>query len=75
MLSFLAMLSWRDEPDDEGRCHACGTSIEGEPGGRGILVFPRGDGLIVEEPPLCSHCALAVGMTAMARWIEEEEEG
>ncbi|MCC7536860.1 MAG: hypothetical protein IT379_11630 [Deltaproteobacteria bacterium] len=71
------LVPMRDDDDDgdELACHACGATIEGEPAGRGILVFPRGDDLYVDEPPLCSRCALAVGMTAMARWIEEEEEG
>lgn len=68
-------LPLREDDDEQLVCHACGTEIEGEPAGRGVLVFPRGDELYVDEPPLCGQCALAVGMTAMARWIEEEEEG
>jgi hypothetical protein len=60
---------------DESRCHACGSDLDGEPAGRGLLVFPRGDGVAYEEPPLCEDCALAIGMTALFRFAEEEEEG
>lgn len=57
------------------RCDACNTPIEGEPAGHGLLVFPRGDRVLREEPPLCDRCALAIGMTALWRWAMEEEEG
>ena len=56
-------------------CDACSASIEGEPAGRGLLLFPRGDVLVREEPPLCEQCALAIGMTALFRFEEEEDEG
>jgi hypothetical protein len=56
-------------------CDACKLPIEGEPSGAGILVFSRGDELRYEEPPLCEHCSMAIGITAMVRWAEEEEEG
>ena len=56
-------------------CDACGSPIDGEPSGRGLLVFPRGDDIVYEEPPLCKRCAHAVGMTALMRWALEEEEG
>ena len=56
-------------------CDACGKPIEGEPGGAGIFVFSRGDEVRYEEPPLCEHCGYAIGITAMVRWAEEEEEG
>lgn len=57
------------------RCDACNAPIEGEPAGRGLLVFPRGDDVLREEPPLCERCALAIGMTALWRWEMEEEDG
>ena len=60
---------------DESKCHACGADLGGEPAGRGLLVFPRGDGVEYEEPPLCESCAHAIGMTALFRFAEEEEEG
>lgn len=56
-------------------CHACDEPIEGEPAGHGLLVFPRGDDVLYEEPPLCKRCAHAVGMTALWRFMMEEEEG
>ncbi len=61
--------------DDELTCHACNAPIEGEPAGRGLLLFVRGDDVLREEPPLCERCALAVSMTALYRWEIEEEEG
>lgn len=63
------------DPDDELVCHACDAPIEGEPAGRGLLLFPRGDDVLREEPPLCERCAHAVCMTALHRWELEEEEG
>jgi hypothetical protein len=41
----------------------------------GLLIFPRGDDNAYEEPPLCSSCSHAIGVTALVRWAEEEEEG
>lgn len=57
------------------RCDACGARIVGEPAGRGLLVFVRGDDVVREEPPLCESCALAVGVTAVRRWDLDEDEG
>lgn len=57
------------------RCDACGASIQGSPAGRGLLLFPRGDKVAYEEPPLCERCAHAIGMAALFRFISEEEEG
>ena len=56
-------------------CDACNAPIEGEPAGSGLLVFPRGDRVHYEEPPLCKDCALAIGITALWRFAEQEEEG
>lgn len=56
-------------------CHACDAPIEGEPAGRGLFVFPRGDDVELEEPVLCARCAHAIGMVALCRWEEEEEGG
>ena len=61
--------------ESELTCHACNTPIEGEPAGRGLMVFVRGDRVEYEEPPLCEHCAHAISMTALYRWEIEEEEG
>jgi hypothetical protein len=57
-------------------CHACNALIEGEPAGRGCLVWSRGpEDVRYEELPLCERCALAISMTALFRWEIEEEEG
>jgi len=56
-------------------CHACDTPIDGEPGGTGLFVVLRGDHIEYEEPPLCHDCALAIGVTALYRFAEQEEEG
>jgi hypothetical protein len=59
----------------ETSCHACNAPIQGEPAGRGLLLFARGDEVRYEEPPLCGRCAHAICMTALYRWEIEEEEG
>lgn len=55
-------------------CDACGEPVAGD-AGSGLLIFARGDEAKYEEPPLCSHCSVAIGVTALVRWAEEEEEG
>ena len=55
-------------------CDSCGKSVEGEPAGRGLYVWTRGDETRYEEPPLCSSCANAIGLAALAQW-ELEEDG
>lgn len=57
------------------RCDACGAEIPGEPAGHGVTIKIRGDAVVREELPLCGKCAHAIGMTAMFRFAEEEEEG
>ncbi len=57
------------------RCDACGAEIAGEPAGHGLTIRVRGDDVVREELPLCGKCAHAIGMTAMYRFAEEEEEG
>jgi hypothetical protein len=54
---------------------AAGSDVDGPECGRGLLVFVRGGETVYEEPPLCTSCGHAIGMTAIARWAEEEEEG
>jgi hypothetical protein len=67
---------------DEPRCDACGAPLpppEDDEGydvpGQGVYVWTRGDEVRFEKVPLCSSCASAIGMTALARWEIEEEEG
>ncbi len=63
------------DPGERVFCHACDAPIDGEPGGHGLFVFVRGDHVAYEEPALCSDCALAIGVTALWRFAEQEEEG
>ena len=71
------------------RCDACGRlvdsprrvgadgreDIELDAPASGLLVFVRADEVRYEEPPLCARCSIAIGVTALVRWAEEEEEG
>jgi hypothetical protein len=59
----------------ELRCDVCNVAITGEPHGRGLYVWSRGDELRFEEPALCCLCSVAIGMTALSAWNVEEEEG
>jgi hypothetical protein len=42
---------------------------------RGLLVWTRGEERRYQEPPLCSTCAAAIGVSALQRWEIEEDEG
>ncbi len=68
----------RSEAEAKGvttRCDACDAEIEGEPPGSGLYLWTRGDDdLRLEEPPLCESCVTAIGMTALRKWDEEDEE-
>jgi len=55
-------------------CDSCRKVIEGEPAGHGLYVWTRGEEVRYEEPPLCSACANAIGLAALAHW-ELEEDG
>jgi hypothetical protein len=59
----------------ELRCDACDAPIDGEPAGRGLYMWTRGEEVRFEEPALCGDCATAIGVTALAQWDVEEEEG
>jgi len=63
-------------------CDACGGPLgdaESTAGyglqGRGVYLWARGDETRLESVPLCPACASAIGVTALARWEIEEEEG
>jgi hypothetical protein len=74
---------FREEPGDA--CDVCGRRVEPDDdavdfapqaiAGRGHYMWARGDEVRREEPPLCPSCAAALGLTALARWEIEEEEG
>ena len=71
-----AMRARAAEVDDtDFECDACSAIVAGEPAGRGLYVWCRGDEVRYEEPPLCARCATAIGLTALAIFSMEEEEG
>lgn len=76
MATRLDLSVFRETPKapPELECDACDRRIEGEPGGRGLYVWTRGEEVRYEEPPLCSSCAQAIGLAALAMW-ELEEDG
>jgi predicted nucleic acid-binding Zn ribbon protein len=64
------------------RCDACGGALRDADEsegygieGRGVYMWRRGGESRFESAPLCASCASAIGMTALARWEIEEEEG
>jgi len=59
----------------EDECDACGMTLTEEPAGRGLYIWTRGEEVRYEEPPLCARCATAIGVTALALFSMEEEEG
>jgi hypothetical protein len=61
----------RDRGADAESDDAAGYDVTG----RGLLVWSRGDERRYQEPPLCSGCAAAIGVSALQRWEIEEEEG
>jgi hypothetical protein len=75
------------EIDRSSPCDACGRAFTASDGefdnaestyelpGQGIYLWTRGDDVRFERVPLCPSCASAIGMTALARWEIEEEEG
>ncbi|MDB5216558.1 MAG: hypothetical protein JWO86_4485 [Myxococcaceae bacterium] len=78
------------EDVESHRCDVCATSLRADDAsdadsdaddrehhvtGRGLLVWSRGEERRYQEPPLCSGCAAAIGVSALQRWEIEEEEG
>jgi predicted RNA-binding Zn-ribbon protein involved in translation (DUF1610 family) len=70
------------EQIDPDGCDACGQQLPLEDDcdaygipGCGVYLWKRGDDVRFEKVPLCASCASAIGMTALARWEIEEEEG
>jgi hypothetical protein len=70
--------------DVERACDACGDPLNAPSDddgdgfaiqGSGVYVWARGDEMRRESAPLCAYCAAAIGMSALARWEIEEEEG
>jgi len=70
------------QPDAATRCDACDERLPAgddsgaySPQGRAVYLWQRGGEPRFETAPLCPSCASAIGMTALARWEIEEEEG
>jgi hypothetical protein len=70
-----------DAPADDA-CDVCGEHVDDDDddaghavAGHGLYVWTRGEETRREEPPLCPSCAAALGLTALARWEIDEEEG
>jgi hypothetical protein len=67
--------------DDESKCDVCGAPIalgdddDHRIRGEGVYMWTRGEQVCFERAPLCADCGAAIGMTALARWEIEEEEG
>jgi hypothetical protein len=71
-----ALATLRQLGEERRSCDACGTAIEGEAAGKGLLMWARGDDVRFEEPLLCWGCAAAVGITALHQGeTDEEQEG
>jgi hypothetical protein len=70
-----------EDGDSLANCDVCGIPVGDDDSdqpavnGKACYVWTRGDETRREEPPLCPACAAALGLTALARWEIEEEEG
>jgi hypothetical protein len=80
-----AVVRYLSDAMDDGRCDVCGEPVQDDDedvaespfsvSGHGLYIWSRGDKIVYEEPPLCASCGTAIGMSALARWEIEEEEG
>ena len=68
-----ALASLRSTRRDDAMCEVCGESLQGMPASSGLLMWAREDELRFEEPALCASCAVAIGVTAMRRFADDEE--
>lgn len=55
-------------------CDVCGAEIEGEPAGKGLLIWWRGEERRTEEPALCKACAPAISAAGELLWSEQDED-
>jgi hypothetical protein len=70
-----AALVSRDLEATEAVCDVCEAPVGDEPGGRGLLLWHRGDDVREEEPVLCDDCATAITTRALGRIEEDDDEG
>jgi hypothetical protein len=69
--------------EEAPKCDVCGVPLDDEGdddegvalAGSGLYIWSRGGETIYEETPLCASCSTAIGVSALARWEIEEEEG
>lgn len=55
-------------------CDVCGRKLRGEPAGRGMLMWMRGDEMRIEEPALCGRCAHAITAASHRMWADPDDE-
>jgi hypothetical protein len=67
---------------ENAACDACGRimsrPVESQgyaETGQGLYMWVRDNEVRLDPAPLCASCAAAIGVTALARWEIEEEEG
>jgi uncharacterized protein with PIN domain len=71
----VALAALRARADEQERCHACDEPIAGEPAGKGLFLWARGEQMQFEETSLCPRCTTAIGAIARRHREIEEEEG
>jgi len=70
----LAAVLAESRPKERAVCDACGAEIQGEPAGKGILIWARGDTVREEEAPLCEACAQAIAVASIVRSMGDDGE-
>lgn len=66
--------SWVQQEEPTQRCDVCEGLIMGVAPGEGVYLWTRGGELRHEIAPLCSSCAIVIGITALKNTEEDEEE-
>ena len=69
----IALAALRDRKEKAEHCDLCESPLDDE-AGSGLLMWTRGDDRSFEEPPLCTACATAIGVTAWVRWTQGDDE-
>ena len=68
-----ALATLRTTRHEERTCEVCDQNVTNVPTTTGLLLWSREDELRFEEPVLCPGCALAIGVTALRNFANEEE--
>jgi hypothetical protein len=69
----IALAALRDRKDKPEHCDLCESPLDDE-AGSGLLMWTRGEDRSFDEPPLCTACATAIGVTAWVRWTQGDDE-